>query len=124
MRAQDAAEERLDDHRTLALDALVGHAAEAAARNRRSKSRSRSTIKPTSRAQGEWAPVIQILARSHAIRCFALGNPAQQPQKASARTSEKAAEGTFESTMTTLRHQGGPMSEEECLEVEKDPRWP
>ena len=29
-----------------------------------------------------------------------------------------------DASVTTLRHQGGPMSEEECLEVEKDPRWP
>ncbi|GMI32468.1 hypothetical protein TeGR_g15158 [Tetraparma gracilis] len=29
-----------------------------------------------------------------------------------------------EASKTTLKHQGGPMSAEECAEVEKDPRWP
>ena len=29
-----------------------------------------------------------------------------------------------DASVTTLRHQGGPMSEEECAEVEADPRWP
>lgn len=29
-----------------------------------------------------------------------------------------------DASKATLRFQGGPMTEEECLEVEKDPRWP
>ncbi|GMH80321.1 hypothetical protein TrLO_g10525 [Triparma laevis f. longispina] len=29
-----------------------------------------------------------------------------------------------EASKITLKHQGGPMSEEECQEIEKDPRWP
>lgn len=29
-----------------------------------------------------------------------------------------------EASKITLRHQGGPMSEEECAECEADPRWP
>jgi predicted HD phosphohydrolase/ectoine hydroxylase-related dioxygenase (phytanoyl-CoA dioxygenase family) len=29
-----------------------------------------------------------------------------------------------EASKTTLKHQGGPMTPEECAEVEKDPRWP
>ena len=29
-----------------------------------------------------------------------------------------------EASKITLKHQGGPMTDEECLEVEKDPRWP